>query len=295
MVIGGLQKTSLIDYPEKISAVIFTQGCNFKCHYCHNPELIQSTRKSTIDPSEVLNFLFKRKKQLDGVVITGGEPTIQSDLSQYLSEIKSMGYSIKLDTNGSNPDIIKKLADKKLVDYIAMDIKAPLKRYAGITQIKIDTNKIKDSISHILQSKINHEFRTTISKAFLKAEDILGIGKLLVSLRGACHPGQNACHPEADAEGSRAEGSCILKSKKTRSLCSLDSSQAQNDISGIAAFQPKADSRNDTAFDTKYILQHFRNTNILNPAYSNAQNFSDLEISKLLTALRKHISIVNVR
>ncbi len=183
MVIAGLQKTSLIDYPKKISAVIFTQGCNFKCHYCHNPELIRFKKTSVYDPKAVLEFLYKRKKQLDGVVFTGGEPTLQPDLADYLMQIKKMGYDIKLDTNGSNPAVIKTLTKEKLIDYIAMDIKAPLKRYFDITQVKTDIEKIKQSIRHIFESTIEHEFRTTIAKTFLKIEDILGIGQFLSSLR----------------------------------------------------------------------------------------------------------------
>src|SRR6056297_2585563 len=127
MIIGALQKTSLIDYPGEISAVIFTRGCNFRCPYCHNPELVDKKRYTTaLEINEVLTFLENRKGLLDGVVITGGEPTIYGDLPEFLLKIKQMGYLVKLDTNGTNPAMMRRVIDLNLVDYIAMDYKAPL-------------------------------------------------------------------------------------------------------------------------------------------------------------------------
>jgi len=129
MIIGGFQKFSLLDYPDKISAIIFTQGCNFNCSYCHNKELIsKEPYDNSINIEEIWNFLNKRWKQLDAVVITGGEPTLQPDLIEFMQKIKNLGFLIKLDTNGSNPDVIKEVIRLKLADYIAMDVKAPLEK-----------------------------------------------------------------------------------------------------------------------------------------------------------------------
>jgi pyruvate formate lyase activating enzyme len=178
MNIGGLEKFSLIDYPGKISAVIFTQGCNFRCPYCHNPELL-SISKGIINEESVLFFLEKRKKQLEAVVITGGEPTLQSDLIPYLTKIKQMGYLIKLDTNGSDPEIIKKITELNLVDYVAMDIKASLDKYSEVVGVKVNKENILKSINLLIQDNIDYEFRTTITQEQLNNFDIEEIGKLL--------------------------------------------------------------------------------------------------------------------
>lgn len=130
MEIGGLQKFSLIDYPGKISAVIFTRGCNFRCPYCHNPELVIPaffTQGYAVD--DIFAFFRSRREKLDGIVITGGEPTVQKDLIEFMSKVKALGFFLKLDTNGSNPGILKKVISLGLVDFVAMDIKAPFDRY----------------------------------------------------------------------------------------------------------------------------------------------------------------------
>lgn len=183
MIIAGLQRSSLIDYPAELSAVIFTQGCNFRCLYCHNPELVSPKLfAKPLVKEEIFDFLNKRKKQLDAVVITGGEPTIHNDLPDFIREIKKMGYKIKLDTNGSNPEMLELLIKEKLVDYIAMDIKAPLVKYPKITKIKADTEQIKKSIKLIMDSGLKHEFRTTVVKSLLSFDDIAEIAK---SIKGA--------------------------------------------------------------------------------------------------------------
>jgi len=165
MIIGGFQKFSLLDYPDKISAIIFTQGCNFRCSYCHNNQLLdKEPSASTINPQEIWDFLNKRWKQIDAVVITGGEPTIQPDLIEFMQKIKNSGFLIKLDTNGSNPEVIEEVIKLKLADYIAMDIKAPLEKYQDITNSAVDTEKIQESINIIKNSDIEYEFRTTILK-----------------------------------------------------------------------------------------------------------------------------------
>jgi len=163
MTIGGLQKVSLIDYPDKISAAIFTQGCNFRCAYCYNQELVYPALfKEPIPENEVLSFLDNRKELLEGVVVTGGEPLLQSDLEDFLREVRAMGYQIKLDTNGSRPDRLEELLGKDLVDYIAMDYKAPLRVYGRITGVEIDKKRIVRSLEMITGSGLSYEIRTTV-------------------------------------------------------------------------------------------------------------------------------------
>ena len=184
MRLGGLQKFTLLDYPGKMAAIIFTQGCNFRCPYCHNPELvIPALYSECIPETDVLAFLYQRRGQLEGVVVTGGEPTIHNDLPEFLKKIKHMGFAVKLDTNGSNPALLKKILAEKLVDYIAMDIKAPLCKYQKVCGAHVDTDKIKESVKIILQSSIEHEFRTTLVKPLCPAEDIPSILATIVGAR----------------------------------------------------------------------------------------------------------------
>lgn len=179
MLIGGLQKTTLTDFPGKISAIVFTVGCNFRCGYCHNPELYSLKTVSKIAERDVLSFLEKRKAVLEGVVITGGEPTLQNDLAPFIRKIKKMGYLVKLDTNGSKPDVVARLLKNKLLDYIAMDIKSPLDKYKAAVKRKIDTAKIKKSIDLIILSGIDYEFRTTVVRGELDENDLIKIGGMI--------------------------------------------------------------------------------------------------------------------
>ncbi len=180
MQIGGVQKTSLLDYPDKISAIVFTQGCNFRCGYCHNPELIVMKKEPAWTCAGFFEFLNSRKGKLDGVVITGGEPCMQVGLIDFIKEIKNLGFLVKLDTNGTFPSVLKNALP--LIDYIAMDIKAPLYKYKEITQLSIDIEQIKESIDIIMNSGIDYEFRTTVVKSQLSIEDFKAIGELI---RGA--------------------------------------------------------------------------------------------------------------
>ncbi|MFA5386152.1 MAG: anaerobic ribonucleoside-triphosphate reductase activating protein [Candidatus Paceibacterota bacterium] len=180
MKIGGFQKFSLIDYPKKSSAIIFTQGCSFRCDYCHNPELLNPLLFQDLIPEEeILEFLEKRKDKLDAVVVSGGEPFVQPDLESFLKKIKALGYLIKLDTNGSFPDRLEKVIEEKLVDYIAMDIKGPFEKYHQISNSKIDLGKIKKSIKLITNSGIDYEFRTTIVRSQLSENDFVKIGEMI--------------------------------------------------------------------------------------------------------------------
>lgn len=180
MDIGGLQRFSLIDYPDKICAIIFTQGCNFRCPYCHNPELSNPELYETIIPEEdIFSFLEKRKGKLDAVSITGGEPTLQSDLNDFIKRVKEMSYLVKLDTNGSHPDVLETLIENNLIDYIAMDVKAPWDKYQKITGSSIKPEIIKKSIDLITKSNLLYEFRTTVVKSQLSVDDLATIGKNL--------------------------------------------------------------------------------------------------------------------
>lgn len=177
-IIAGLQKTTFIDFPEKIACIVFTQGCNFRCGYCHNPELFEN-KEPTLSVSAFFEFLNKRKGKLDGVVITGGEPTLQKDLKEFIKQVKDLGFAVKLDTNGTNPEILKELVNENLLDYVAMDIKAPLEKYKNIVNVDFDTKKIKNSIDFIMSCGIDYEFRTTVLKSQLSLEDFEEIGKLI--------------------------------------------------------------------------------------------------------------------
>ncbi|HOG27539.1 MAG TPA: anaerobic ribonucleoside-triphosphate reductase activating protein [Candidatus Cloacimonas sp.] len=180
MKIGGLQKFSLLDYPGELSAIIFTQGCNFRCPYCHNPELVDPVRYSPLlDTEWVLRFLYKRHKKLSAVVITGGEPTLQEDLIPFLKLIKAMRYKIKLDTNGSHPDVLQEIGNLGLVDYWAMDIKAPIKLYKVITRADLESGIIEKSMDIIRQSGIDYEFRTTYFDLLLTSSDLASMQELL--------------------------------------------------------------------------------------------------------------------
>ena len=178
MIIGGLQKFSLIDYPGKTCAIVFTRGCGFRCVYCHNPELVIPKKYAREIPlSKIYDFLKNRRGKLDAVSITGGEPTLHSDLIEVIEKIKNMGFLVKLDSNGSNPNILKAVIDKKIVDYIAMDVKAPLDDYSKIMGWAIPVKKLKESIELIMNSGIDYEFRTTIVKSLTSKNDLRKIAR----------------------------------------------------------------------------------------------------------------------
>ena len=180
MQIAGLQKSSLVDYPSKIAAVVFTLGCNFRCPYCHNPNILTAVSTNRLfDEAAVFDFLKTRKGKLDAVVVSGGEPTLQKDLGNFFKKLKELGFLTKLDTNGSSPKILEYLIKEELLDYVAMDIKAPIEKYKEIARINIDTNNILKSIEILKASKIGYEFRTTTVKSQLSFEDFEKIGKML--------------------------------------------------------------------------------------------------------------------
>ncbi|MEA1965143.1 MAG: anaerobic ribonucleoside-triphosphate reductase activating protein [Candidatus Aerophobetes bacterium] len=176
----GFEKLSLIEYPGKIVSVVFAGGCNFRCPFCQNPDLVLNSAKlPSIPEEEVINYLISKRKWLDGLAITGGEPIIHKDLPDFLAKVKKEGLSIELETNGSEPLMIKKLIDNNLIDYVAMDIKAPLtwekyKEAAGINSKEL-FERVKESLKLLLKSKIEYEFRTTLVPGLLTEKDVIKI------------------------------------------------------------------------------------------------------------------------
>ena len=182
MLIGGLQRTTLIDYPGKIAATVFTLGCNFNCPFCHNPELVDAEKiknQPAIKEKVFFDFLESRKKLLEAICITGGEPTIHEDLVDFIGKIKEKGFLVKLDTNGSRPKVLAELFQRNLLDFVAMDIKSSLKKYCQAVNGQIKQQDILRSIDLIKNSGKEYEFRTTIVPGLINKEDIREIGQLL--------------------------------------------------------------------------------------------------------------------
>ena len=176
----AINKLSLLDYPNKVSCILFTRGCNFRCPFCHNGLTLLENNVDFIPFDEIISFLKKRIGILDGVVISGGEPTLLPDLEDKIRAIKDLGYDVKLDTNGSNPDILKHLIDEKLVDYVAMDIKGSMSNYRAIAGApNLDLEKILKSIEILKSDVVDYEFRTTIVDEFHNELDMISMGRLL--------------------------------------------------------------------------------------------------------------------
>jgi len=178
--IGGLEKSTLIDYPGRVAATVFLLGCNFRCPFCYSSELVlpeKISRQPRILEKVFFDFLKERQGLLDGVVICGGEPTFQKDLPDFIKRIKDLGYLVKLDTNGSNPEILKELMGDELLDYVAMDIKSCREKYDLAAGVRVDIGKIEESIKMLKKGKINYEFRTTVVRTLHTKEDILSLAK----------------------------------------------------------------------------------------------------------------------
>ena len=202
MLIGGLHRSSLIDYPGIISVVVFTQGCNFRCSYCHNPELVYpDAYRIPIPENDVLLFLKRRARLLDGVVISGGEALLQKDLRRFLKRIKAIGYPVKLDTNGSLPDVLTGVIRERLVDYIAMDIKAPFRKYEPVTGVRVDTDAVRESIRVIVESGVKYQFRTTKVDILLDDEDIKEIHEYIGN--EACYVVQQMNPYQGESHGGK--------------------------------------------------------------------------------------------
>ncbi len=187
MIIGGLEKLSLIDFPGYLSAIVFTKSCNFRCHFCYNPMLVFAEGEnelknidegpSLIPEEDFFLFLKERVGKLEGLVISGGEPTLQSDLKEFIIKVKELGYKVKLDTNGTSPEKVSDLIKNNLLDYIAMDLKAPLEKYEAVIGVKTDINKIKESIDLLINGNVPYEFRSTLVPGLVNEDDILEMSK----------------------------------------------------------------------------------------------------------------------
>lgn len=183
MIISGLQKMTLLDFPGKVACTVFTQGCNFRCPFCHNSGLLGGDAPEQIPTEELLAFLKKRAGLLDGVCVTGGEPTLQKDLPEFLAQIKAMGYSVKLDTNGSHPDMLRKIAESGSVDYVAMDIKNCKARYGDTVGMpQMDLSRVEESMAYLLSGAVDYEFRTTVMAELHDPDSFAEIGTWLRTL-----------------------------------------------------------------------------------------------------------------
>lgn len=189
MIIGGLEKMTLIDYPGQVAAIVFTKGCNFRCRFCYNPLLVWPDQETDekkyektcpfISEDEFFLFLENRKGKLDGVVISGGEPTMHRDLPEFIKKIKTLGYKIKLDTNGTNPQALQKILNQQLVDYLAMDLKAPPSKYQEVVGVKVNCQNLEKSVKIIIGSGLPHEFRTTIVPGLIDLADVSVMGEFI--------------------------------------------------------------------------------------------------------------------
>ncbi len=242
MKIGGLEKMTLIDFPGQVSAIVFTVACNFRCHFCYNPLLVwpaESSESESVKNTEshslnnpssdltedycesgTLSFLESRRGKLDGVVITGGEPTLHADLPDFIKKIKKLGYKVKLDTNGTNPDMIKQLIKGKLLDYLAMDLKAPRERYFDIVGVASDWSKIGKSVKIIMKSGLPYEFRTTVVKKLLNSEDIAKMGQII---KGADKWYLQKFKPDTDLVNPTFKKEMAYTSKEMQALADIGS------------------------------------------------------------------------
>jgi len=203
--IVGLQRLSLIDYPGRLCATVFTAGCNFRCPYCYNVDIVLHHQGlDTIPEREVLDLLYRRRDFLDGLCLGGGEPTLHRALPAFLYKVKALGALVKLDTNGSRPRMLGKLMEDGLVDYVAMDVKAPLRRYPEVVRYKVDVEAVKRSIGLLRRGNVDHEFRTTVVPGLLDGDDLEEIARGLSGskrhvLQGF-KPGVTLCPEFAEVE-----------------------------------------------------------------------------------------------
>lgn len=205
--ISGLQKMTLLDYPGKVACTVFLQGCNFRCPFCHNSDLLGKEGPETIETETLMKFLQKRVGLLDAVCITGGEPTLQPGLEDLITKIKALGYLVKLDTNGNRPEVLKTLVEKGLIDYVAMDIKNSPAKYgvtAGVPNMTLD--RVEESIRYLLAGHIPYEFRTTVADELHEPEDFSAIGQWLQSLDPDHKAAAFFIQPYVDRESVLAAG-----------------------------------------------------------------------------------------
>ena len=215
MKISGLQKMTLLDYPGKVACTVFTQGCNFRCPFCHNSDLLGAEGPYRVEEETLMAFLKKRVGLLDAVCITGGEPTLQAELPQLLEKIKELGYLVKLDTNGTRPQVVKELVTRGLVDYVAMDIKNGPARYgetAGVSRLELEA--IEETMGFLMAGNVDFEFRTTVVAELHRAQDMKEIGQWLQKLSPDKKPAKLFLQAYADRD-SVLTGGLSAHSKET--------------------------------------------------------------------------------
>ena len=201
MTISGLQKMTLLDYPGKVACTVFLSGCNYRCPFCHNAELLDGRIEPLMTGEEFLSFLKKRQGLLDGVCISGGEPTLSAGLKELMQQIKAMGYAVKLDTNGSRPRVLKELVEAGLVDYVAMDIKNCPARYAETCGLpKVDLGAIEESVRFLMSGNVASEFRTTVVQELHTPQDMEEMGRWLTELSGGKPVDKLFLQPFADRD-----------------------------------------------------------------------------------------------
>jgi len=234
MIIGGLEKLSLLDYPGHLAAIIFTQGCNFRCHFCYNPMLVLPRKGedeknikekgfSELSTKNLFLFLRERFGRLDGVVITGGEPTLHPDLPEFIKKIKKIGYDVKLDTNGTNPVMLNQLIEEKLIDYIAMDLKAPGEKYEATVSAPVNFKNIEKSVKMIIKSGLPHEFRTTVVPGLLDKEDFTKMGEMI---KGAMNWYLQAFKSDTDLVDATYQGKKAYSNKQMKEFVDLGKAAA---------------------------------------------------------------------
>lgn len=188
MIISGIQKFTLLDFPGKISCIVFTGGCNFRCGYCHNPEFVLPEKLTALAPSfipeaAVLNFLKRRQGKLQGVVITGGEPTVMPDLEVFIRKVRALGFAVKLDSNGNRPEALRTLIDQGLIDYVAMDVKTSLSGYRSLVGSGADERKLQESIELLKEGRVDYEFRSTLIREVHTPEVLREMETLLLGAK----------------------------------------------------------------------------------------------------------------
>lgn len=235
MNIVGLQKMTLLDYPGKVACTVFLGGCNFRCPFCHNKDLLDGRAEPWITEEELLEFLKKRQGLLDAVCISGGEPTLQRELTGLAKRIKDMGYLVKLDTNGSNSVLLKELVKAGVLDYVAMDIKNCPRRYGETAGVpKMDLGRIEESIRFLISDAVDYEFRTTVAEQLHSVQDMKELGQWLQTLSPQHKPKRLFIQPYRDSEGVLSPGLCAPQRDILDAFCQELQPYVQNvSIRGI--------------------------------------------------------------
>lgn len=229
MKIAGLQKMTLLDYPGKVACTVFLQGCNFRCPFCHNSDLLPGQGEFLMEDAELLAFLEKRKGLLDGVCVTGGEPTLQPQLLQLLKNIKDLGYAVKLDTNGARPQVLRELVEAGVVDYVAMDIKNSREEYpktAGIGESLLP--HIEESIRYLVSGKVEYEFRTTVVQQLHDAASIEAMGQWVCNLAEGVKPKRWYLQCYVDRDSVLRPGLSAPEKEDMEKYCQILSLHSEN-------------------------------------------------------------------